>query len=213
MGADRDTPCTSLQSRVSLSYPPLLSVPCLPPPLLTVVYCIVLLHHVYCPGQVCGACLFETLFLPPYQAQTAFTVASHMGYSFAWKGCMEQCWQGWGSLCNWDLGSDLRHCSCRGKNRAQDVQWVHKDLTGFFAPSLAVKESLVYSHLTKRRETHHTYWAVSCSKSSLGLVNINQSQSSKSATEGGNHRIIERLKRTLKLIQLQLTAAGRDTFH
>ena len=60
-------------------------------------------------------------FLPPSRAQTAFPVASHVCYSFAWKGCMEQCWQGWGSFCNGDLGTDLRHRSCWGKSQTQVV--------------------------------------------------------------------------------------------
>lgn len=114
------TPCTSLQSRVSLPYSPLLSVPFLPSPSLEVNSS----STPWCVAQgelVVPISLRRCSFLPPSRVQTAFPMASHKGYSFAGTGRTEPCRQGRGSFCNRGLGTDLRHCNRRGKSKTRDV--------------------------------------------------------------------------------------------
>lgn len=120
LGESGDNPCASLQSRVSLPYPPLLSVPFLPSPSLEV-------NSSSTPWRVAQGELVVPIslrhcsFLPSSQVQTAFPVASHTGYSFAGTGRTEPCRQGQGSFCNRDLGTDLRHCDRWGKSKTRDV--------------------------------------------------------------------------------------------
>lgn len=55
-----------------------------------------------------------------------------------------------GSFFSRDLGTDPRHCNCRGKSKTQGVSWLHRDLSAW---KCAAKGNLVHSHLAKRRES------------------------------------------------------------
>lgn len=122
LGAGRDNPCTSLQTRfpshIHLSFltpaPPFHCSQCFTDFFFCTLVC--------CPGHACGAQPFEALVLP--FSLSAVNCLPHGIPRVLFLGLSSvhgQCWEGWGSFYNGNLGTDLRHCSCWGKSKREGV--------------------------------------------------------------------------------------------